>query len=100
MLFDFTVGRRPPAQLQPGGRVYVVSHGYLRGYAPLVAVERWDDRRWTLRRAGGAVACTLADPRTGEPMPFPGGGFRGLRWRTWDRGQEIPFPQFATYGVR
>lgn len=79
-----------PPPIEPGERVYVVAHGRLRGYAPLVRVQRLPDGRWSLVRAGGAVACTIA-----EVIP----GFRGARSRWWDRAIEGSFPTWRTDGV-
>lgn len=80
----------PLPDIAPGERVYIVAHGKLRGYAPLVALET----RCTLRRSvgclireGGAEAVTL---------PFPIRGFQGFRYRWWDRDEEIPFPDWTT----
>ena|ERR1043166_7693331 len=70
----------------PGDRFYVVCHGKLRGFAPVVGIERGTHGGAILRR-GGAVACTIADP-----IP----GFRGLRKRWWDRAREVPFPEWKT----
>ena len=83
-----------------GERVYIVAHGRLRGYAPLLRVERagvqrpawwWYRASWALVRAGCAVACTL---------PTPIRGFRGYRYRFWERVEEMPFPAWQTEGVR
>ena len=76
--WDFTTsGGRP--QIEPGDRVYVVCEGKLVGYAPLIRVE-CDGSRVTFIRGGGAVACTIAEPIT---------GFRGWRYRFWNREDEI-----------
>lgn len=88
--FGFKVPRRP-AQLVRGDRVYIVAHGRLRGYAPLVAVEmgmtaKWGFQGgWMLVRKGGAVACTIVSPIS---------GFRGFRYRWWDRAQERDYPDW------
>ena len=90
--YDFTCARasdpRPP--IEPGERVYVVAHGRLRGYAPLVEVTRVDGK-WSLVRAGGAVAVTI---------PEPVRGFRGWKVRAWDRAIEQPFPDWTWAGVK
>jgi len=76
-------------QAKPGDRFYIVAHGRLRGYAPIVRVENPpednDDVRYAIIRRLGAVACTV---------PFAIQGFRGLRVRWWKREQEIPFPDW------
>jgi hypothetical protein len=80
-------GGRPP--IQPRERVYVVAHGRLRGYAPLVRVAE-TERGWALVRANDAVAVTIA-----TPIP----GFRGWRKVWWPRAQEVPFPDWMTAGL-
>ena len=77
--------------INPGDRVYVVAHGRLRGYAPLDRVEYFDYRSFGLVRKGGAVAVTIDTPI---------GGFRGYRYRWWDRADEHPFPDWMTEGVK
>lgn len=76
----FTVGGGVP-HIRPGERVYVVCEGRLVGYAPLVELQAAGNGRVELVRAGGAVACTLPTPVT---------GFRGWRYRFWDRDDEVP----------
>jgi hypothetical protein len=73
--------------IRPGERVYVVAHGQLRGYAPLTRVNR---HPLALCRSGGAVACTIAAPIV---------GFRGWRYRWWDRADEVAFPEWRTAGI-
>ena len=74
-------------KIKPGDRFYVVSHGKLRGYAPVVRVDEssWDDTFSGIIRGAGAAAVTI-------PTPIP--GFQGLRKRWWDRADEIPFPEW------
>lgn len=84
----FSVSREP--DIEPGERVYVVAHGRLRGYAPLDHVEWIDGTTHALARKGGAVAVTID-----EPIP----GFRGYRYRWWDREEEYDFPDWQTEGV-
>ena len=80
-LWDFGVaGGRP--DIAPGERVYIVHARRLRGYAPLVEVQRAGHAYWALVRGGGAVACTIDEPII---------GFRGWRRRWWDRAIERPF---------
>lgn len=87
--FDFYMSGMCP-EIQPGERVYIVAHGLLRGYAPLVRVEQYDFRQFSLVRHGGAVAVTIDEPIR---------GFRGFRYRWWDRADERPFPEWKTAGV-
>jgi hypothetical protein len=77
--------------IRPGDRFYVVAHGRLRGFAPVVRVivnqgNSVDGiRTWQIIRGGGAVACTI-------DIPVP--GFRGLRRRWWNREDEKPFAEW------
>ncbi len=84
-LYEYSTSGRP--SITPGERVYVVAHGKLRGYAPLVCLQENSGRRSTLLRGGGAVAITI-------PQAIP--GFRGWRYRWWAREIEIPFPEWRT----
>lgn len=81
--WHFYLGGHPP-RIEPGERVYVTYNGVLRGYAPLVRVER-TPRGFALVRRGGAVAVTI-------PGAVP--GFRGCRYRWWDTTIERPFPEW------
>ena len=85
--YHWTTGSRLAAKIQPGDRFYVVAHGRLRGWAPVVRVDdHWGhDRSRDIIRAGGAVAVTI---------PQPVRGFRGLRRRWWRRRDEVPFPDW------
>lgn len=94
-------GRKPspPTDLQPGDRVYVVAHGALRGYAPLVRIQHTEEG-FALVRAGGAVACTICQgPDDGAGSPVPVKGFQGVRYRWWDRAVEGPFHEWQTWGL-
>lgn len=82
--YVFYLGGAVP-QIRPGDRVYVCAHGKLRGYAPLTGLDRYGPGRFALRRAGGAVACTIAEAIQ---------GFRGWRYRWWDYADELPFPDW------
>lgn len=77
----------PRPRIEPGARVYVVAHGKLRGYAPLTRIELAGAPAFgfALIRGGGAVACTIDAPVT---------GFRGWRYRFWQREDERPFPDW------
>jgi hypothetical protein len=83
----FVCGAQPPIGV--GERVYVVSHGLLRGYSPLTRIQR-TQFGWAFVREGGAVAITI---------PQPVVGFRSWRSRWWDRSTEVPFPDWRTAGV-
>lgn len=89
--WDFYLGGNLP-NIEPGERVYVVCEGKLRGYAPLVRIDCYQGRSYSLVRRGGAVAVTLAEPVR---------GFQGFRYRWWKYEDEIPFPEWqespATY---
>jgi hypothetical protein len=76
----------PVPDIKPGERVYVTYKGKLRGYAPLVRIER-SYRGYALVRHGNAVACTID-----KPLP----GFRGFRYRDWDTSEEKPYPDWRT----
>jgi hypothetical protein len=92
--WHFYLGGQVP-KIEPGDRVYVVYNNRIRGYAPLVRLEYegkvWEgeqyiDRgRFALVRHGYAEAVTIrAEVR----------GFRGWRYRWWDRDIEVPFPDW------
>lgn len=83
--WHFYLGGQPP-RISKGERVYIVNNGKLRGYAPLVAVERYGNS-YALVRRGGAVAITIDEPIQ---------GFRGFRYRWWEYEQERPFPDWQT----
>ena len=82
-----TMQYKPP--IEPGERLYIVAHGRLRGYAPVVRVEEINGR-WAIIRRGGAEAVTLKEGIR---------GFQGWRLRWWEREDEIPFPDWKTEGV-
>ena len=89
----FWVWSRVPF-VKPGDRVYIVAHGRLRGYAPLVRQEqicKLNGRMGCLVREGGAVAVTIDEPIR---------GFQGVRKVWWSRDQERPFPDWQTAGVQ
>jgi hypothetical protein len=82
--WHFFLGGARPSDLKPGDRVYVVAHDKLRGYAPLVRIERTSGGV-ALVRHGGGVAVTV---------DFPIRGFQGFRYRWWPREIETSFPDF------
>lgn len=94
--FGFLIHGGTSPTIAPGERVYVVAHGMLRGYSPLVEIdcdaERFGGRpsQFALVRRAGAVAVTIPEPIT---------GFRGWRYRWWPREAEVPFPDWRTQGV-
>lgn len=74
---------RKARSIKTGERFYVVAHGKLRGWAPVVRVDVSPDQTtYAIIRRGHAVACTI-------PEAIP--GFRGLRLRWWKREEEKPF---------
>lgn len=81
--WHFYLGGNPPTMI-PGDRVYVVFNNAIRGFAPLVRIER-DGSRFALVRHGGAEAVTI---------PERVRGFQGWRYRWWDRSAEQPFPDW------
>jgi hypothetical protein len=86
--YHFWIAANSLPDISPGDRVYVVAHGRLRGYAPLVRVERRCRMRpWSacLVRTGGAVAVTIPEEIR---------GFQGWRYRWWACDQERPFPDW------
>lgn len=84
--YHFYLGGPRPA-MKPGERVYIVYNGKLRGYAPLVRIDDYDNRGYGLVRRGGAVAVTILEPII---------GFRGFKYRFWNRDIEVPFPDWMT----
>jgi hypothetical protein len=87
--WDFYLGGNLP-NMAPGDRVYVVYNGKLRGYAPLVRIAVHGEHSFSLVRHGGAVAVTIPEFIR---------GFRGWRYRWWDRIVETPFPDWQEYGT-
>lgn len=79
----FYLGAAVP-KISPMERVYVAYDGILRGYSPLIRVERFS-HACALVRHGGAVAVTIA--RRVPP-------FRGFRYRDWEYAEEQPFPEW------
>lgn len=79
--------------ISPGERVYIVAHGRLRGYAPLVMTERYcelNPYKSCLMRMGDAKAVTIDEPVR---------GFQGWRYRWWEREDEKPYPDWQTDAV-
>lgn len=91
-------GDEPPAM---ASRLYIVAHGHLRGYAPIIRIDRklmgrgkgaYGKGGWLIIRQGGAVACTI---HAGTP------GFPGWRKKWWSDEQEIPWTQWRhAHGLR
>lgn len=81
--WHFYLGRGAPT-MKPGDLVYIVYNNKIRGYAPLIRIERTE---WgcALVRRGGAVAVTIPEKVI---------GFRGFRYRWWDKSIEVPFPDW------
>lgn len=88
--YGFNLYGEPP-DMAKGGRVYIVAHGKLRGYAPLSYIDYHstrfggNGRGYALVRHGEAVAVTIDEPIR---------GFRGWRYRWWDESAEKPFPRW------
>jgi hypothetical protein len=91
--YHFWISPQPLPRIIKGERVYIVSHGRLRGYSPLIAVER----RCTIRPS---VSCLLRYGHA-EAVTIPKSirGFRGWQYRSWGREEEIPFPMWRTEDV-
>ncbi len=87
--WGFFVGRRARPRIEPGERLYIVSWGRLRGFAPVTRVAQ-TERGYAICRRGDAVACTID-----EAIP----GFRGFRARWWPRATEHAFLDWKTAGV-
>ena len=86
----FWIRARPLPVIGVGERVYIVAHGKLRGWAPLDSTElrcRLRPQSACLIRKGGAFAVTIDRPIV---------GFRGWRYRDWERDEERPFPDWRT----
>lgn len=84
--YEWHTGSRLIAKINEGDRFYVVAHGRLRGWAPVLSVHSDDSYPGGfIVRGARAVACTLD-----APVP----GFRGLRQRWWPRESELPFPEW------
>lgn len=99
-IWDFSMGTVLPNEAGAGSRVYVVSHGYLRGYAPMVRIEAHHDAPGgSFVREGGAAACTLLEPVHDGWMPKRVPGFRGWRYRWWEIKDEAPFTNWMTFGL-
>lgn len=91
--WHFYLGGNPPKDIAIGDRVYVVAHGQLRGYSPLLRVEVDPEpyaNGFAFIRGGGAEALTIPDSIR---------GFQGWRYRWWERSDEIPFPDWQEAGV-
>lgn len=84
----FWLGSQAP-DIAPGERVYIVAHGRLRGFSPLTRRVVHNGRVGLCRRAG-AEAVTI---------PEVVRGFQGYRYRWWDQGLEVPFPDWRTAAV-
>ena len=79
------------AFIYPSDRFYIVSHGLLRGWAPVTRVAQLEDGTRVIYRKGGAVAISIH-----ERIP----GFQGLRRPWWSRSMEKPFLAWQTLNVQ
>jgi hypothetical protein len=84
--WHFYLGGKPP-KIEPGERVYVVYNGKLRGYSKLVRVECYSPSSFALVRHNDSESLTIDEHIK---------GFRGYRYRWWDRTIEMPFPDWKT----
>lgn len=82
--WHFYLGGHSPKKIKSGDRVYVVYNGKLRGYSPLVKIVNYR-YGYALVRHNDAVAVTIDQYIE---------GFRGFRYRWWDREIEKPFPNW------
>lgn len=80
----WVMGPRP--NVGPDDRVYIVCEDRLRGYTPMIRLERGHPG-WELIRGDGAVAVTI---------PNHVGDFRGWRYRWWRSELETAFPDWKT----
>lgn len=88
--YDWGTRHRLAGAASPGDRFYVVAHGKLRGWAPIIRVDRFQHEGnvgYSIVRGGRAIACTIE-----TPIP----GFRGLRQRWWPVTHERSFPEWRT----
>lgn len=89
----FFLSYGPIRHLEPGGRLYIVCEGKLRGYAPITRVAY--DKARVLNgqapvcffRKGNAEAVTIPEPIK---------GFQGYRVRWWNYADERQFPDWMT----
>ena len=94
--YEYGFGLPTVPNIARGERVYIVAHGRLRGYSPLVYIDCTTPERFgrgvcALVREGGGVAVTI---------PERVRGFQGYQYRWWDRADEEPFPGWRTIDVR
>lgn len=84
--YCWSIGAHAP-RIEPGERVYVCYNGQLIGFAPLLHVQStmahaFDGKpRYLLVRGGGAECVTIPEFIS---------GFRGYRYRWWERHNEVP----------
>ena len=84
----FWIPKQGLPTISTGERVYIVAHGKLRGYAPIIGREqscRLLPGRACLIRRNGAEAVTIPEPIR---------GFQGWRYRWWSVEEEIAFPDW------
>lgn len=90
--YYWLVGRQPPPEVVPGqSRLYIVCAGVLRGYAPIVRIDRHGTKHWALVRDGCSAEAVTIDER----IP----SFRGWRYRWWQRQAEREFVEWAWEAV-
>lgn len=91
--WDFYLYGNRPA-IKPGERVYVVYNGAVRGYAPLLRVDTPADSYFVRRRGAAAFSLVRGGGAVAVTIPEYVQGFRGWRYRWWDRSIEVPFPDW------
>jgi len=86
-LWAWYLGGRPPNKINIGERVYVVYKNHLIGYSRLIRIDIFNENRYSLVRAGDAMAATIDQEIK---------GFRGFRYRWWDQNEERLFPEWRS----
>lgn len=102
----FSLGGYPP-RIHQGERVYIVHNGCLRGYSPLVRINRWPTEDSMAGELGDLERCPPKRKVGGFDLVRRGGavavtidrfirGFQGYRYRNWPYSAERPFPDWKT----
>lgn len=94
-LYGFTMRTTSVPKIEPGERVYVVSHGRLRGFAPLVEI-RVQRIGYSRRTPLFEVELVRGDDAHPVTIRRPIMGFRGWRYRDWPRETERHFADWMS----